>query len=1239
MKIVTAKIWPVVALSVMLTVWIFPSLTWAQAYRGAIKGQVEDQTHAVVAGAQVSLKNQATGVVSTTVSGKSGEFSFLNLIAGHYRLISTMQGFQTNIQQDLAVNLGSTVAVTVMLQAGETKQTVTVSANSASVESQTSEIGTTVTPQEIKDLPLPMSGDSRNPLSFVLLTPGVSGSEPGATPDYRLHISGSVSEADQVYIDGVPVLNTNEMGNLSTDHPPLDSISAFKVITNNQTAEYGLASGIVSFGFRSGTNDPHGSLFEYVQNSALNAAGYVTDALHQKKAPLSQNEYGGTFGGPVRIPKLYDGRNKTFFFVDYTGFRYRPSYNNAALTTIPNEYRTGNFSQSLGTQLTSAGAPVFDPAGRPVYNGEIYDPLSAHTVVGPDGKDYVVREPFPGNIIPTGQPGLSTVSQTILNSFPQGDNNALFDNLFRNQATKTDEQRVVVKINETISPKHSLYGSIFMGTFTTSNNGGLNDLDASLTTDPTKQFRVTYNYTPSQHVFNNLNIGFLRDTSFNGTLQPGPGLTALGIQGLPPFASNSPYPLIQMGTLTNSIGSTNASSEAQNRFFEDDNLTLLHGRHMFTLGGEVRRLQRNETGIPGGSFDFEPTESGLNGTGFINGTQAISIPSGTGNPVASFLFGGLDFANVSYPISSEYRWLQTGVYFQDDWQATSDLTLNLGIRYDIQVPRTEVHGYASTMDPTLPNPDAGNLPGAYTYYGKGKGRNGMARIGKTDFLGLQPRIGFAYSPGDHKTAIRGGFAISRPIGNDNIENGISGTLYNTGFSTLATINRPQDYVGSPAYYWDNPFPSSSISGVDLNPGTLVGNDNPTMIHPSAGLPPTQLYWSAQVQQAFPGNMVASIGYVGMHTYHLGIWSKPNQINPLVAQQYSAAAAKAGLPLNDYLSLPVTDSRSVVAPPWSGFVSTFGSGATIGQALRPWPQYGDVDNPFNPIGSVTYNGLQTSLQKRISRGLTFLVSYTWEKTLGDVDSNSGPNAGAENAIYAGSFFQNYYDSKAERSVTSSDIPQVLSISYTYHLPIGTGQRFLNHTGVAGKVLSGWEVSGIQQYQSGRPIHIEYDAFGSSNPYFGGGDGFSFRPNIVPGQPLKNPAYRSSCSGPVQSTPGRSPCQFYINPAAFSLPPSGEFGNAPNLLGGLRMPRFYDEDLSIAKSTVIHNTMNLQIQANFFNAFNRTVFSDGGNAQTFIINNAPPDLSPASLANSSTVFGIMSAQQNGPRIIQFGARFEF
>jgi hypothetical protein len=1251
-----------VLFAVVTIAMLSPTYLGAQADRGSIRGIAQDPSSASVPGAKITLKNEATGVSATAESGPAGQFSFPNLAPGVYTVTTEATGFSTSVEQHVEVGVGSTIPLKVTLQPGQVQQTVTISAASASIETQTSDIGTTVTPQEIKNLPVSLNADMRNPLNFVLLTPGVSSSTPGPgsggpAEDYRLHISGSVSYSNEVYIDGIPIVNTNLSGNIANNHPPIDAIGQFKLVNNNQSAQYGLSSGVVSFAFNSGTNSYHGSAFDYLQNDALNASGYTLGVIRSrppcttnpndptcKKAPLKQNEFGGTFGGPVWIPKIYNGHDKTFFFVDYTGFKYRPSANNATLTTFPNAYRDGNFGQALGQQLTDpTGTPIVDPAGRPVLNGAVYNPNSVHSVVGPDGKTYQVRDPFPGNIIPSTTPGLSAVSQKVLQSFPTATNDAIFDNFVRQQSSKIDEHRVVVKIDEHINAQHSLSGSVFTGGYTNSNNGQLNLLDSNSVSAPTTQIRLTWNYTHSPTLMNNFNLGFLRDTGFSGPVETGPGLAALGITGLPPLASDSAYPQIGIGTVQNSIGRAGVSSDAENRYIINDNVTMVRGRHTFTVGGEVRWLQRNEQGVPGGSFTFEPTQTALNGTGFANG-QAVAIPAGTGNAAASFLFGGMDFSRFDYPVNQNYRWWQFGGYVQDDWRVNPDLTLNLGLRYDVQVPRTEAHNNVSTMVPTLPNPGAGGLPGAFTFYGNGAGRNGQARIGNIDYKGIQPRIGFAFSPGpDHKTAFRGGFAITRPVGNDNLENDIGSGEYALGFAGLATVNRPSDTVGSPAYYWDNPFPQSSISGATLNPGLLVGNDNPPLIYPKAGSPPTQIYWSAQIQHQPSSSIVYTLGYIGMHTYHLGVWSKPNQINAAAATaKYSSVAAAAGLPLNQFLALPIDDPRVAAAGiqnPWSGFIDTFGTGATAGQALRPYPQYGDVDNVLNPIGSVSYNGLQTSLQKRYSQGLTFLLSYTFSKTIGNVDSNSGPNSGAENAIFAGSFAQDYYNPHGERAVTSSDIPHVVSLSYTYELPFGHGKHFLNHGGAVNTVVGGWSVSGIHQYQSGRPIHIEYDALGSSNPFFAAGDGFSFRPNLVPGQPLKNPAYNRRCSGPVQQDAGRNACQFYINPAAFSLPGPGQYGNAPNLFSALRMPAYIDEDLSISKRTTLHENLNLLFQANFFNALNRTVFSAGGNAQTFIVNAAPPDLSLASLGNSNTVFGIMAAQQNAARIIQFGMRLEF
>jgi hypothetical protein len=377
----------------------------------------------------------------------------------------------------------------------------------------------------------------------------------------------------------------------------------------------------------------------------------------------------------------------------------------------------------------------------------------------------------------------------------------------------------------------------------------------------------------------------------------------------------------------------------------------------------------------------------------------------------------------------------------------------------------------------------------------------------------------------------------------------------------------------------------------------------------------------------------------MHIYHLGIWAKPNELNPAVAAQYQGVAAADGLTLNNFLTLPIGDPRATAAgitSPFANFQSLFGSGATVGQALRPFPQYGNIDGVDFPIGGTHYNGLQTRVQKNFSNGLSFLLAYTFSKTIGDADSAQIPTAAGQTGIFTSGFQQNYYNQQAENTITSSDIPQQVALSYTYELPIGPGKRFLSSGGALGRVVGGWSVSGIHTYQSGRPLHIEYDQPGPSDIYFAS-DGFSFTPDLVPGQPLINPAYSKSCAGPLSGNAGRSSCQFYINPAAFTAPPVGQFGNAPRFMSGLRQFPFYNEDLSLMKRTQITERVAVQFQANAFNLLNRVVLGINGNA--LVYNQAPPNLSTGTLQNSVTPFGIPTYQQNQPRRIQFALKVEF
>ena len=1218
----------------------------AQTDRGQIKGTVNDSQGLAAAGAKVTLRNTATGVQSESVTTETGDFVFPALVAGRYEVTAEITGFKTFSQTGVQVDVGRTTTLDIVMEPGQVQETITVRAAAPVLDTQTSDTGASVTRRQIQDLPLPMTADSRNPLSFVILTPGVSGSVPGSTPDLRLHVSGSPSGSAEVYIDGIPVSDTGAQGNVSTNHPSVDAVGEFKISNNSQSAEYGLASGVISFTFRSGTNDYHGSLFEYFQNEKLNALDFPTKARGGQIAPLKQNEYGFTFGGPVLVPKLYNGRDRTFFFTSFTGFRYRPSSNNPNLTTFPNRFRQGDFSQLLGAQLTapnpqnpSERLPVVDAAGRPVIAGAIYDPTRSRTVTGPDGRTYQIRDPFPGNVIPANYAGLSPAAQRILQQFPQAANDALFNNFFRTTRSLVDQERFVAKIDHALSGRQNLSGSYFFGNNLNSNNGNLNLLDATLVDSPSLQARLTHVFTISPSVVNSFSFGFLRDRALSGPVETGPTLGDLGIRGigLPPGA---PFPVITVRN-QNGIGGGTFNSVAQNRFIANNTTTCVRGSHNVRFGGEVRRLQRNERSNNSGSFVFEQTQTALNGTGFVQtagGPVAVTIPTGTGSSAASFLFGALDFSRFDLGYTTAgYRWFMAGGYVQDDWRVTRNLTLNLGLRYDVVVPRTEVLGRVSTVDVSLPNPAAGGIPGAYTFYGEGPGRNGQKRIGEIDWRMFQPRVGMAYTLGGN--VFRGAFAITRPLGNDTLTNGVSGGLYAAGFNGVATVNRPGDQLGSPAFFLDQPYPNFTPPPT-LDPGLLTGNVNPALIYPESGKPPTQINWNFEIQRSLPGEMVASAAYVGTHIYHLGIWRKPNQVNPAVAEQYRSAAAAAGLPLNQFLSLGINDPRvaaSGIRAPFPSFVTLFGSAATVGQALRPFPQYGNIDNLMVPLGSTSYNGLQTRLQKRFAQGLTFLLSYTFSKTIGDVDAINGALAGAENAQFSASFQQDYYNNRAERSVTSSDVPHVVALSYTYELPVGPGKRLVNKGGVAGKILGGWQVSAIHLYQSGRPLHIEYQAFGADNP-LKANDGFSFRPNMVLGQPLENPNFDRRCAGPLPATAGRQSCQFFINPAAFTAPPSGEFGNAPKLFGNLRSQPYFNEDLSISKRTSINERFNVQFMANFFNVLNRVVLGLGG-AQTTIYNLAPRDLSQASLANSNTPFGILTSQQNGPRRIQLALKLEF
>lgn len=1252
--------------AVLLAIAMIANFAVAQSDRGAITGTVNDPSGLAIAKAKVKITNIATGVQLVAQTDSKGSFTFPNLSVGVYNVTIDAQGFARFQEPDLRVDIGRTISVPAVLKVGSAQETVSVQATGEVLDTETSDVGDSVSTKHIMDLPLPLLGDMRNPVDFLTLTPGVSTATPGDNTGSEcfqcsrrnFHFSGAPSASSEVYIDGIPDANPDFSGDVNTNHPSIEAVGEFRSINANPPAEYGLASGIASFTLRSGTNDFHGDVYDFLQNDHLDALDFVTKDLHGKKAPYKQNEFGFTLGGPVLLPKVYDGRGKTFFFVSYTGFRFRPSANTVDLTTFPTAFRTGDFSSLLGPQLTAPNPndpsqmlPVYDPAGRPVLAGEIYDPTQTRTVTGPDGNSYVIRDPIPGNVIPQNYPGLSSAAQSILKYFPTATNNGLFNNYARNLSSQTNSDRTTVKIDQYFGTKQHLAASVNIGADVESNNGNLSLEEAAQSNNPSYQLRLSHNYTFSSNLINTASVGLLRDSFLAGPLQPSPPLSQLGLSGIT-YPADGGFPGINIQNLTG-LGGATVSFAAHNRYIFNDIVDWQHGRHGLKFGAEIRKVQRNETPVTSGSYVFNAPQSGLNGTGFVNtssGPVAVPIPNGTGSGAASFLFGAVSNSLYTTAANNEYyRWSVYSGFVQDDWKVNDSLTLNLGFRYDLPIPLTEKYGNVSNMDPTLPNPEAGGLPGAYTFYGTGPGRNGRARVGNIDYKGFQPRVGFAYSPrtdsgfmqrllGNQQTVVRGGFSIIRPLGNENTRGGVGSNNLAAGFTGVAKTNEPSDQVGSPSFFLDQPYPTF-VPPPFIDPTLLTGPVNPTWIPADAGMMPTQLNWSLEVQRSLSRSLVVSAGYVGMHIYHLGVWAKPNELNPALAASYAGVATADGLTLNQFLTLPITDPRAAAAgvnSPFANFTNLFGGGATVAQALRPFPQYGNIDGVDWPIASTHYNALQTRLQKNFSQGLSVLLAYTFSKTIGDADSAQIPTAAAQTGLFSSGFQQNFYNQKAEETITSSDIPQQVALSYTYELPFGPHKKFLNSGGTLGHIVGGWSVSGIQFYQSGRPLHIEYDQPGPANIYFAA-DGFSFTPDLVPGQPLVNPAFSKSCAGPLSGNAGRSSCQFYINPAAFSAQPVGQFGDAPRYMSGLREFPFYNEDISLIKRTKITERVDLEFQANAFNLLNRTVLGINGNA--LVYNQAPPNLGSGTLQTSTTPFGIPTYQQNQPRRIQFALKVEF
>jgi Carboxypeptidase regulatory-like domain len=1154
----------------------------AQTTNGKIQGTVTDPSGATVGGANVTGRNLDTGLTISTVTTDAGLYSLANLPPGRYSVTIEGPNLKKYTREGVTVQTDATVALDVQMQIGAVSDNVTVTADATQLETATSDIGVTLQTSLIQNLPLEVPGTIRNPIEFIKLVPGFTGSvgnDPGSNTNDNFKVNGGQTGATDVLVDGVSIslVSPNIQWNKGVSS---EGVQEFKVLQSNFSAEYGESGdGIVSLTMRSGTNDWHGSLYEILRNRVLDANRWSSNALGVPRVLDTYNDFGATAGGPVRIPHLYDGRNKTFFFFDYEGFRWAHGSNNPI--SVPNEdYRSGNFSALCTAGFT--GGVCNDPSLQ------LYDPTTPHA-------------PIPGNVL-TNDPNFtpSAVMTKVFALLPPT-NGGLTQNVIDNSTSLSTANVFDIKIDHNISEKQRISGGFDYDNTRQGGTSKLGSFFGSVTPQHTRYARISDNYIFTPTLVNQVLFGFSRRYRKEGSNSIGGGWPAkIGLTGV----SQATFPCIKfLGTSYEGLLNNCGDSEfADNVYQLNDSVSWVKGRHNMKFGGEVRALQFNVRRLTqaSGEFDFNALETSLNGIG--------------GNAVASADFGLVNTSTLNYGAFSGVRYKDYSFFAQDTYKLNTRLTLNYGLRYDIDVPASEAFDRFSMVDPKLPNPGAAGILGAYTYFGSGTDRNGRKRPQDIYKKAFGPRLGFAYSIND-KTVLRGGYGIFY----EPLREGSFADQDGLGFFNKQTINITN---GGPIQI-DNGVTRIFPDSGPFTPDAQNNQNGIITVPANTGRPADIQTWNLDVQRQITSNLFLSVAYVGSKGTHLPALNIiPNQVNP----KY--------LSLGSDLTMNVTCLTLGTCPnaiaagvtvPYAGFTGN------INQALRPFPQYGDFnqeDNSFSPdrTGNSTYHAMQMQLDKRFASGLSFLVSYTVSKNLTDADS-AGP--GVQGFIGTGEFVgQNSYNRQAEKAVSELDIPQSLVASFFYELPFGHGKRYLSGNGAMDRVVGGWYVSSIVQYRSGTPTEVYGPCGGTAGDVLFGGCHFtgSARVNIVPGVKQTNKSNFNPLTTP------------FWNAGAFSPADPLTFGTEARALASARGFTSKDEDLTLGKKTrLFGERATIDFRASFFNIFNRHVFGVGnGNLNSGpFIPAGTPGTCPGVFACG---FGALNGTQD-PRSIQVALKIQY
>ncbi|HEX8984551.1 MAG TPA: TonB-dependent receptor [Bryobacteraceae bacterium] len=1117
----------------------FSARAWGQGAVGTLNGTVLDAQGAVVPGAVVVAANNETKVESRTTTTSAGAYTLPYLPAGTYTIRVNAPGFRPATQENVALRAAQTLTINISLEVGQMTEQVTINATPPLLEAGTAEMGSYINQEEYKSWPILVGDGQRQIQEFIFDSlPGTTGGT------FQGSINGGQQYSHEILIDGIPLGRADlSGGNNNEMSPSLDAIGDFKLQTGAVGAEYnGGQTAVANFAIKSGTNDLHGAVYYYLQNEALNAASLDDTSQGFKKSRYRDDNRGFALGGPVYIPKIYNGRNKTFFFVNYEKDHVNSLTYGGFTTLAPTEFTTGDFSKLLDPAWTGnplSGTTVgTDALGHPVIFGQIYDPKS--TTVGPGGA--IVRTPFPGNMIPA-----SRIDPVVTKILGVGLVAPTYDKMILNTPNISgccpyfNEHSIGVKIDENITDKHH-FSAYYNHGYRARNNhsgGGYFPIPGPPTTmwqdqsTPSRMVRASLNSTLTPTIINRLAAGFNRFLNANGaptTQLNQDWASQIGIQNTAPTVfpafrfSGSDY---QGGTI-NGIGAGWYGAGANGSWVVMDDVTKIQGKHSIHFGYQYTKYYYNERNFSdAGNFNFSPIETGL-----------TNFATETGNSFASFMLGAVDHASHGISaLSDAFRAPYHALYVHDDIKMTPKLTLNVGLRWEIITPFYETTNRMSYIDLSQPDPAAGNRPGVIAF---------KNRPSSTYWKEIGPRIGVAYQVNDH-IVVRTGYSI---LNTPPITNGWGYGGFTTGYNAninVASGTSPTGFVNDPSMYLSQPFPSLGHNLPDTSPESAHFNASTTTA-PDANRPGYVQNWNFSLQYLLPKQTVLEFAYVG---------NKGTRVWGFNALDVNPASM---LSQGDLLRDPVSAHPSLI--PYPGFPTDL----SVAQAVLPYPQYYGVYEAYPYNVNSSYHSLQVTATKHLTGGLGFIIAYTYSKTMGYQDSNGAMGYGTP---------QDYYNRSLEHSVTSFNYPQNLKLTWSYELPIGKGRKFDMHW--ANFIIGGWQLAGIHNYLSGGPIAV-YSSGLNTPAGFG-----SIRPDVLSPDLAMGAIPKTDFSSPVQ----------WLNPAAFANVPTSpngvplRVGTAPRYIDHVTGPSQMSENFRLSKAFPLYGErIKFKIGATWSNPFKRT-----------------------------------------------------